>query len=136
VPSDNVLKALAESGFDVKKSGKKDVLSGLDIEEDEIELEYDGPTTPKEMFHHEAEGDRPFVFKKSVRIPPRTGSRVPMSRPRIPTGWRMNFTLVKRSFCALSKDECAKLVRIAGERVGLCDWRPRYGLFEVQEFKS
>jgi hypothetical protein len=137
VPSDNLLKALSESGFDVKKSGKKDVLAGLDILEDELSLEYDGPKTPREMFDFVDDSeDRKFVFKKSVRIPPRTGARVPMSRPRIPTGWTMTFTLVKRHFCALSDSEVQKLVRIAGERVGLCDWRPRYGLFAVEEFKS
>lgn len=134
IPSDNILAALAGSGFEIKKTGKKDVLSGLDIAEDEVPITFDGPQTQREMFEHAANGDRPFVLKKSVRIPPRTGSRVPSSRPRIPSGWRMTFTLQRRSFCGLSSSEVERLVKAAGERVGLCDWRPRYGLFMVESF--
>lgn len=136
VPSDNLLKAFSEAGFGVKKSGKKEVQSGLDIVEDDIELIYDGPKTPRAMFDHVVNGDRPFVFAKSVRVPPKTGSRVPMSRPRIPTGWMMRLTLTKRGFCALSNDETRRILVAAGSQVGLCDWRPRYGLFEVVKFEE
>lgn len=134
VPVDNLLKCFSEAAFGVKKTGKKEVQSGIDIDEDDILVEFDGPKTAREMFDHVDGGDRPFVLSKSVRIPPKTGSRVPMSRPRIPAGWTMAFTIKKKEHCGLSMGETKRIVAAAGQQVGLCDWRPRYGLFEVVSF--
>jgi hypothetical protein len=137
IPIDNVLKCIQEAGFSVKRTGAKEVASGVDIaEDDDIAVVYKGPRTPRAMFDHVVDGERPYVRSKSVRIPPGPrGKRVPLSRPRIPEGWTMNFTLVKSAFSALSDKELRKMVENAGTQVGLCDWRPRYGRFEVTQFE-
>jgi len=147
IPCDNVMKAITEAAPKVERGIVKLAESGLrvdgvDGDEDQIGIEfppsYKGPKTGKDMWllaHREKNPDPAYVFSKSVRIPPRTGARVPFSRPRLPV-WGATFSLTKYPFSPFSEETLQKLVVTAGEQVGLCDWRPRYGLFQVESFEE
>lgn len=73
-----------------------------------------------------------FSLRKPVRIPPRTGARLMKVRPMIPSGWELNFE-VEFDQNQLSKDNLVEAMREAGRKIGLGDWRPRFGRFIVEE---
>jgi hypothetical protein len=88
-------------------------------------LEYDGPDTPEGLW-----ADKNFRYDTMVRV---GASRILRCRPRF-NEWRVGATgsLDER---VLSVDDFRSIVETAGKRIGLGDYRPRYGRFkgEVEE---
>ena len=92
------------------------------VTEDAISVQYDGPSDPKKLF-----ADKRFVDIRSVKI---GTSKVMRCRPVFPRGWQMKFT-VAFDENALQRGDLDRCVESAGLMVGLGDYRPRFGRFEV-----
>lgn len=102
-----------------KRLGKQ-VSAGCYVENDAA-LEYDGPQTPDGLWE-----DKRFVFSVGVRV---QGSRVQRTRPRFDQ-WAAQFTVVYDDEM-VSPDDMLSILKIAGSKAGLGDWRPKFGRFAV-----
>lgn len=74
--------------------------------------------------------DNEYVFKKPVRIPPRTGARVAFHRPAIPTGAKFTYTMLVDTNL-LSEVDARKTAVNLGYMIGVGVWRPKFGRFTV-----
>lgn len=75
--------------------------------------------------------DDGFVFKKPVRIPPRTGNMVPYHRPMIPVGSTFTFTL-QVDTGLVSEVNARKCCADMAYQIGVGAWRPKFGRFTVE----
>lgn len=121
MPGDNIWKSLQE-GAKKHRLGQK-VTEGVLILTDVNPIAYRGPRDQKALW-----ADENFQFI-NMRV---TGSgsqrkRVPFCRP-IFRDWRAEAdgTLDES---ILNLDELRLIAETAGARVGVCDWRPKYGRF-------
>jgi len=57
-------------------------------------------------------------------------------RPALTEGWRVQFSLLVNSPEYVTPEFLHALVSSAGRLVGLCDFRPTYGRFEVSHFET
>ena len=132
VPVDN-LQALVEAGAKKRKLGTVfKSMVGIDFPDgaDGVAIEYKGPRDIEGLWA--AGGDaRTFVFRKTARV---KSSRIIRTRARF-HDWRVKFR-VEVLQNAVTGEQLKQAIRDAGVLVGLGDWRPRYGRFEVTEFKK
>jgi hypothetical protein len=94
--------------------------SGMICPQDAI-LEYEGP--------HDAEAlwaDNRFRFSAIVRV---QRNRIVRMRPFFPE-WQATIT-VQYETTVVDVSRVDDWVKTGGQLIGLCDWRPRYGRFEV-----
>jgi hypothetical protein len=70
------------------------------------------------------------VDYRSVKMPG-TGRRVMRARPIIPAGWRCTHTFELLEDVINARD-LAPVLQRAGRLVGIGDWRPTYGTYEVE----
>ncbi len=59
------------------------------------------------------------------------GKRVMRARPVVPAGWTAEVTFVRLAD-VLEPEKLEPIIEHAGRLVGLCDWRPIYGLFKTE----
>lgn len=122
VPAINIKACLRDAGRNYKISGRKTtygaaIKAGIDIEP--------APYVP--LKHNGWEVDiRPVVVQRN---------RILRARPRFDE-WELEFTIVNKDPQVLLKDTMKKVVEDAGRWIGLGDFRPEFGLFEVVEFKE
>jgi hypothetical protein len=57
------------------------------------------------------------------------------TRPKFPAGWTLNF-LVSFDPTVLNEESVVKAMQDGGALIGICDWRPRFGKFEVELVKD
>ena len=108
----------AVSQMKVKGISRKKCAANI-FTEGPVLLEYDGPSTAKEL----AEDERFRFFHKVVR----SNISVFVTHPIFPK-WSATVA-VKYNSDQLDADDVAKLMVYGGENVGVCDWRPKYGRF-------
>ena len=85
-------------------------------------LIYEGPETPKELW-----ADKRFVFQSLVTI---QRAKIKRTRPMFKE-WAADI-LVEFNDNLLDEEQVKRWIEVAGEQVGLIDWRPRFGRFEVE----
>lgn len=85
-------------------------------------LKYDGPRDPQEL-----QKDKHFISAALVRV---KTSKVKRIRPIFKL-WSADIT-VEFNDSLLDESDVRRWIEVAGEQVGLCDWRPRYGRFRVE----
>lgn len=80
-----------------------------------------------------------FRFRKAVSV---SNAKVMRTRPLIPTGWEAEIEVSLDSEL-IDIGQFEQICHIAGNRIGLCDWRPgsprvpgMFGRFEVVKFKE
>lgn len=83
---------------------------------------YDGPTKAENMWL-----DHRFVDCRSVVV---QRNRIMRNRVRIPAGWQATLDLTLDS-TILDLDEMSNILSDAGHRVGVGDYRPKFGRFRV-----
>ncbi len=88
---------------------------------DDSPLLYDGPPEPDELWK-----DKRFVFQSLVKV---GQSKIMRTRP-IFKEWGAEIT-VEFNENLLDEADIRRWVEVAGEQVGLMDWRPRFGRFSV-----
>lgn len=93
---------------------------------DNFALEYDGPKDPFEMWKMHVNGDSTFVDQSLVVV---GQARIVRTRPTFPK-WAAHIKVdVDTDFVDL--ETAKRWIEIAGQQVGLCDWRPKFGRFSV-----
>jgi hypothetical protein len=95
--------------------------SGMFVE-DHASLEYDGPREPEELWATEE-----HRFSKAVRV---GQSKVMRMRPVFPK-WESTIT-VSYEDSITNKSRVDDWITTAGQQVGLLEWRPRFGRFDVE----
>jgi hypothetical protein len=84
-------------------------------------LLYQGEQDPEKLWE-----DKNFVFQKMVVV---TRSRILRTRP-IFNEWSANVEVSYEDTVA-DLVQVTKWIKAAGQNVGFCDWRPRFGRFEA-----
>ena len=120
IPSDNIL-ATVIAGAKLSKLGRP-FASSFIMKEEAVPLEYDGPKDPEALYE-----DKRFVFTKGVKV---QQAKVQRTRP-IFKEWSISFT-AEYDEEVLNKAQVVEAMHDAGQKCGLCDWRPRYGRFNSE----
>lgn len=118
------LEALIRSGAKKTRQGK-DVQSSV-LVDGLIPIQYEGPKNIDKLW---AMGDK-FAISVPVKV---VSAKVIRTRP-IFRSWKLTFD-VKFGPDVIDVADLDGFIVTAGEMCGLCDWRPRYGRFEVTEAK-
>ncbi len=92
------------------------------VVEIECPIEHSGPKDPDKLVR-----DPDFTLSKMVKV---TTSKVLRTRP-IFHEWSTSFTVAYNT-TQLNDEDIKRIVKDAGEFIGIGDWRPRYGLFESE----
>jgi hypothetical protein len=118
IPSE-MLEAMLVAAAKKERMGAQ-AKAGLIVERN-APLDYDGPRDPKELW-----ADERFRLRVSARV---GQNRVQRTRPRF-DNWSLKFEI---SYLPdlLNEKHVSGFVKIAGEQIGLGDWRPRFGRFTV-----
>lgn len=122
-PSEHIWGSMirAASNFQIPGRGKKTykdlIKSGLVIEPDKIPL---GKKEPDEI------DKRPVVVR---------GSRIIRQRPMMKEGWKLTFTIGILDE-QLPLEAVKRILEYSGQYIGIGDYRPRFGRFEVTEFEE
>lgn len=120
IPSTNVL-ALVIAGSRKSKLGKQAEAGVFDTQLF-YRLEYDGPKDPAKLYDVGGFVDyRPVVVQRN---------RCMRSRPVFP-GWKLPIQLSVNTD-VIDVGDVVRALEVAGEVVGLGEWRPRFGRFIVQ----
>ena len=121
IPADNIL-AMTVEGARKSKLGK-DAAAGIYEVQPFYKLDYKGPQSIEALYS--AGG---FIDYRSVCFNQR---RIMRARPRFPE-WRLPIELmVETEIMEVSAARDA--LRVSGERIGLCDYRPRFGRFHLED---
>ena len=119
VPGENVMRCLVD-GAKLTKQGTS-VTRGLLIKDDVCPLVYAGPRTPQELW------EQGYKYMASVKV---GTQRVMRCRP-VFYDWRLEAAGTVDT-AVLDLVDVATIAANAGLMVGLGDWRPRFGRFEVE----
>ena len=120
IPALNVKAMLREAGRNYKISGRRmtygaAIRAGIDIEPFYIPLRHNGLKIDI----------RPVVVQRS---------RILRVRPRFDE-WGLEFYIINKDPNVLLRDTMRRIVEDAGKWIGLCDYRPEFGLFSVEKFE-
>jgi len=96
--------------------------AGIFVESDSI-LEFRDKGQPDEFLYENG-----YIHRVNVKI---GQAKIMRTRP-IFEEWSATLN-INFDETIIDKDEILKLISKAGEVVGLCDWRPRFGRFEIVE---
>ncbi|WP_070414675.1 hypothetical protein [Pseudomonas lundensis] len=95
---------------------------GAMVMTDKVKLEFDGPNTPDKLWE-----DTRFVDCRGVKVGP---SKIMRYRP-IFLDWAVTLEVVVNPD-VLDVAEAKKAISDAGKLIGVCEYRPRFGRFEVE----
>jgi hypothetical protein len=128
VPSVNVEAMLRDAAKKLRKG--TDVKQSVRVYPNEIPLKYPGVRKLEEIKKIAFSGDKvdgeDFFDMRSVGI---NNSTIMRARPRF-NQWELDFE-IEADDTVFNKDDILQILSIAGQKIGLSDYRPRYGLFEV-----
>jgi hypothetical protein len=121
IPAYVVKACIREAGRNYRISGRKStfaamIRAGLEIQPDFIPLEGDDWKVDI----------RPVVVQRQ---------RILRARPRFDK-WSLKFRIVNHDPTIIHADTLRRILDDAGRYYGIGDFRPEFGLFEVQEFKK
>jgi hypothetical protein len=120
IPSVNIKACIREAGRNYRVSGRRTtfaamIRAGLDV----------NPFPMVPLLHNGWQVDiRPVVVQRN---------RILRARPRFDE-WTLEFQIVNQDPTVIHKDTLKKILEDAGKYYGLGDFRPEFGLFEVEEF--
>jgi hypothetical protein len=122
IPSRAILGCMREAGKDMKagkgrKTFKQFVLGCLSVEPEEIPLIYTG---------NYRVDTRRVVLQRT--------NGIPRSRP-VFDNWSCKFNVVSLDTNVISEPIIKKMLQISGKYIGLLDFRPQFGRFEVVSCK-
>lgn len=124
----DIIEAAIIGGARKRKKGK-DFQSSVFCGDDLYPLEFDdSDKTPLELFEIDKYRDVRRV------VIPATGNSVQRTRPRI-DNWLCKFDVNIITAASVSVDDVKEALDTAAALVGVCDWRPKYGRFEVNSFE-
>ena len=118
-PAQNLFAALKKAGG-LSKQGQK-IVRGLTMLDDSY-LVYDGPTSIAALW------EQKFYLRTAVK---NNGSSTVMRTRPLFTEWRAEID-ADIAQDQLDLDEFRAILRVAGEQIGVGDWRPKYGRFDAE----
>ncbi|MBF0334590.1 MAG: hypothetical protein HQL40_13250 [Alphaproteobacteria bacterium] len=118
IPGEIIEKALVEGG-QTRRSGRK--VRAAVLCDRNYRLNYDGPRAPEALWE-----DPRFRLRAPVVI---NRNRVMRTRPRF-DHWSADIEIKYLPNMVDAKD-LLDFLRIVGEQIGICDWRPRFGRFQL-----
>lgn len=118
LPGEVIEAALAEGARKTKRG--KDAKAGILCEGD-FALDYDGPKSAEKLWEHGG-----FVKRAGVRV---QRARVIRTRPMFPE-WSVKVAIQWDPLVIKDESDLLDIVADAG-RSGICEWRPKFGRFEV-----
>jgi hypothetical protein len=121
VPGYNVFAAMVNGGK-MHKLGTQ-IKRAVVIQEDKLALKFEGPKAPEDLFQNKR-----FVDMRSVKV---GTAKVLRCRP-IFRDWELTFTVLYEE-SAIQKDDLDRVMEDTGRMIGLGDYRPRFGRFEVSK---
>ncbi len=116
IPGEMVEASLTRAAGQERRAAK--ARAGL-VVRDDLRLRYDGPSDPAALW-----ADGRFRLRVGVRV---GGSRIMRTRPKF-TDWSAEL-VVDYLPSILDPQEIRRFVAVAGEQIGLGDWRPKFGRF-------
>ena len=119
IPGENIEAAII-AGAKLKKLGTT-FKRGLRVIDIKCSLDHIGPSSPDELIRNPD-----FIYSKLVKV---GTSRILRTRP-IFNEWGTSFS-VAYAPDQVDKNTVIQAIKDTGELVGIGDWRPRFGLFEV-----
>lgn len=119
IPGYNIFAALVAGGK-MHKLGTALKRAAL-VQEDKVPLIYDGPRDPDKLF-----AEKRFVDIRSVKV---GTAKIARCRP-IFGAWGAVFTLLYEE-STLQRADLERIVADTGSMIGIGDYRPRFGRFEV-----
>lgn len=131
MPCDNLLRAIRDGGAE-QRNGKK-LEAVVNIVEDMVPIQYDGPTDIDDLFN--AEGPLGHIYRFRKQAKPRGQGVVMRTRPRFPK-WALSFTVELVLGAGIGEKNVKDAIEFAGRLKGLGDWRPRYGLFVLESWEE
>lgn len=120
VPGENIERCLADAAK-VTRQGRA-IQQALFVKSDVNPVGYSGPRDPARLW-----ADANFRLVKAVRV---TNARVMRTRPMF-RQWAVEATAVLDA-SIVSIDDLRSITDTAGIRIGLGDYRPRYGRFTAE----
>ncbi len=127
----SALDAVIKKGAAVNRKGKA-VEAGVEVMGDAFPLMYDGPTDREGLWNAMQGERRTFADRRGVRVQRNVVIR---TRP-IFRDWRLTFDVVIWEFAAVNPVDLEDAIRNGGRAVGLGDFRPKFGIFELEKFKE
>lgn len=128
VPSINIEAMLRDAAKTLKKG--TDVKRSVRVSPIDIPLKYNGPRKMDEIkkiaFSGEKVNGEDFFDMRAVGI---QNSTIMRARPRF-NAWALDF-VIEADDTVFNVDDIIQILHIAGSKIGLSDYRPRYGTFEV-----
>lgn len=122
IPGEVIDATLRESAK-ITKDGKN-IQRGVLTQEDRVKLHYHGPRDLEKMWCNPN-----FLDQRTVKV---GQSRIVRTRPRF-DDWSAEFTLLINPEI-MDAEEVRIILERAGRVIGMCDYRPRFGKFEVTEY--
>lgn len=119
IPGYNILAAIIQGGK-LHKLGTA-IKRAAVVTDDAVQLQYDGPKDLAKLFENKR-----FVDIRNVRVGQK---RITRCRP-IFKQWECQFT-VAFDETGLQRNDLDLAIRTTGQMVGIGDYRPRFGRFEV-----
>jgi CRISPR/Cas system CMR subunit Cmr6 (Cas7 group RAMP superfamily) len=104
-----------------------DVISSITVTPNNIPLEYDGVKKKKDLMEAFKVGK--FCDIRNGRNPS-TGSGITLCRPRFDK-WAITCE-IDYDEGVFNEDEIKALLIVGGTKIGLCDYRPKYGTFAAK----
>lgn len=120
IPGENIERCLVDAGK-ITRSGRM-ITQGVFVKTNVNPVGYKGPRDPEGLW-----ADTNFRLVKSVKV---TTSRIMRTRPMF-RQWRLDAEGVLDT-AILSLEDLRSIAETAGARIGLGDYRPRYGRFTVE----
>jgi hypothetical protein len=125
VPSANMEATIRNAARQIRRG--KDTGFGIQIMPDRIPLIYEGPRTPETLWE-----DKKFSDFRVGKM--KTGSSVNLMRPRFDM-WSLKFKLIYDEK-VFSDNTIKELITEGGNKIGLCDYRPKYGRYDLISVKQ
>jgi hypothetical protein len=133
IPSTNIEAMLRDAAKKLKKG--TDVKQSVRVFPNEIPLIYSGPRELEKLkeiaFSGVPVNGEAFCDIRPVKIGTSTISR---ARPRF-NRWALEFE-IEADDAVFNMDDIIQILHIAGTKIGMSDYRPRYGTFEVKVLKQ
>ncbi len=121
IPSKHIRACFVQAGSSFKAGGmrtyKKMLNAVIEIDPDRIPLK-------KKTYD--------YVHKEFVKL---QGNQVLRFRPAFEKGWEAEFKLIILDEEQIPVDVMKQIAEYAGKFIGIGDWRPHFGRFEIVEFK-
>lgn len=78
----------------------------------------------------------PDCINRASVVNPNTRGRGFVYRPQFNIGWKAEFSLTIADLEMIDIEQVKEILDHAGQRIGIGDWRPKFGRFLVTKFKE